>query len=61
MDADINVFDLNDIKVNADYVYPVRPSEGMFYVLVAGTPVVENGKLLLDAAPGQPIRRALQN
>ena len=57
MDADILVFDLNDIKVNADYVNPVRPSEGMSYVLVMGTPVVENGKLLLDAAPGRPIRR----
>ena len=61
MDADINVFDLNDIKVNADYVNSVRPSEGMSYVLVAGTPVIENGTLLLDAAPGQPIRREVQN
>jgi N-acyl-D-aspartate/D-glutamate deacylase len=61
MDADILVFDLDDIKVNADYVNPVRPSEGMSYVLVMGTPVVANGELLLDAAPGQPIRRAVQN
>ena len=57
MDADILVFDLNDIKVNASYVNPVRASEGMSHVLVMGTPVVENGKLLLDAAPGRPIRR----
>ena len=60
MDADILVFDLKDIKVNADYVYSVRPSEGMSYVLVMGTPVIENGKLLLDAAPGKPIRRDVQ-
>ena len=60
MDADILVFDLKDIKVNASYVNPVRASEGMSYVLVMGTPVVENGKLLLDAAPGRPIRRDVQ-
>ena len=61
MDADILVFDLDDIKVNADYVNSVRPSEGMSYVLVRGTPVIANGELLLDAAPGQPIRRDVQN
>ena len=61
MDADIIVFDLDDIKVNADYEFSVRPSEGMSYVLVMGTPVIANGKLLLDAAPGQPIRRDIQN
>ena len=61
MDADILVFDLKDIKVNADYMNPVRPSEGMSYVLVNGTQVIENGKLLLDAAPGKPIRRDVQN
>ena len=61
MDADILVFDLNDIKVNADYVNSVRASEGMSYVLVNGKPVIENGKLLLDAAPGKPIRRDVQN
>ena len=60
MDADILVFDLKDIKVNASYVNPVRASEGMSYVLVMGTPIVENGKLLLDAAPGRPIRRDVQ-
>ena len=60
MDADILVFDLNDIKVNASYVNPVRASEGMSYVLVMGTPVVEDGKLLLGAAPGRPIRRDVQ-
>ena len=61
MDADILVFDLNDIKVNADYVNSVRPSEGMSYVLVMGTPVIANGELLLNAAPGQPIRRDVQD
>ena len=61
MDADILVFDLNDIKVNADYVNSVRASEGMSYVLVNGKPVIENGKLLLDAAHGKPIRRDVQN
>jgi N-acyl-D-aspartate/D-glutamate deacylase len=57
MDADIAVFDLNHIKVNATYLEPYRPSEGMTYVLVMGTPIIENGKLLLDASPGLAIRR----
>ncbi len=61
MDADILVFNLDDIKVNADYVNAVRASEGMSYVLVMGTPVIANGELLLDAAPGLPIRRDQQN
>ena len=57
MDADIVVFDLNDIKVNANYAEPYHPSEGMSYVLVMGTPVIENGEMLLNASPGLPIRR----
>ena len=57
MDADIAVFDLNDIKVNATYLEPYHPSEGMAYVLVMGTPIIENGNLLLDASPGLAIRR----
>jgi N-acyl-D-glutamate deacylase len=60
MAADIAVFDLNDIKVNANYLEPYHPSEGMAYVLVMGTPIIENGKLLLDASPGMPIRRNIK-
>ncbi len=58
MDADIAVFDLNDIKVNATYLEPYHPSQGMTYVLIMGTPIIENGKLLLDASPGLAIRRS---
>lgn len=57
MDADIAIFDLNDIKVNATYLEPYHPSEGMSYVLIMGTSIIENGELLLDASPGLPIRR----
>ena len=60
MDADILVFDLNDIKVNATYLEPCHPSEGMSHVLVMGTPIVENGELLLDVAAGKPIRNPIQ-
>ncbi|WP_276388357.1 amidohydrolase family protein [Eudoraea chungangensis] len=58
MDADVLVFDLNAIKVNANYIKPYLASEGMSTVLVMGTPVIENGELLLDAAPGQAIRNS---
>ncbi len=57
MAADIMVFDLNDVKANASYVNPVRASEAMSHVLVMSKPVIENGELLQDAAPGQPIRK----
>jgi hypothetical protein len=33
----------------------------MTYVLVMGTPIIENGKLLLDASPGLAIRRDAMN
>ncbi|GGZ74426.1 D-glutamate deacylase [Algibacter mikhailovii] len=59
MDADILVFDLKEIKVNATYVDPCRASEGMSHVLVMGSPVVENGVLLLDTPPALPIRNAV--
>ncbi len=59
MDADILVFDLKNIKANATYLEPYHPSEGMTFVLVNGSPVVENGKLLLDAAPGKAIRNVI--
>lgn len=41
--ADINVFDLNELKINATFSDVCRYSSGMHYVLVNGTPVLANG------------------
>lgn len=42
--ADINVFDLNELKVNATFQKLNRYSTGMDYVIVNGVPVIENGE-----------------
>ena len=42
--ADINVFDLNALKINSTFADPCKYSEGMDYVIVNGTPVIANGQ-----------------
>jgi N-acyl-D-glutamate deacylase len=59
MDADILVFDPETIRDVGTYEDPNHPAEGVQTVLVNGEPVVAQGELVLDAAPGQPIRRPL--
>jgi N-acyl-D-aspartate/D-glutamate deacylase len=55
-DADLAIFDLATVADRATYAAPTLPSAGFRYVLVNGTPVVRDGKLL-DVAPGVAIRR----
>jgi len=59
MDADIVVFDPETIRDVGTYEDPNHPAEGVQTLLVNGEPVVADGTLVLDAAPGQPIRRAV--
>ncbi len=56
-DADIIVFDLDKVEDRATYVDPTLTSAGMSYVIVNGTPVIDNGVLDTKARPGKPIRR----
>ena len=42
--ADINVFNIHDLKVNATFTEPRRYSTGMDYVIVNGTPVIAKGE-----------------
>jgi len=58
MDADIVVFDPETIRDVGTYEKPNQPAEGVQSVLVNGELIVSQGELILDAAPGQPIRRA---
>ncbi len=42
--ADINVFDINELKVNSTFAEPCKYSTGMDYVFVNGKPVIANGE-----------------
>ena len=55
-DADITVFDAKRVIDRATYENPAQYSEGFRYVMVGGTFVVREGKLLEGVAPGSAIR-----
>ena len=57
MDADIVVFDPETVADVGTYEEPNHPAVGVQTVLVHGEAVVSGGELVLDAAPGRPIRR----
>ena len=53
--ADINVFNLDELKVNGDFVSPNKYSTGMDYVIVNGVPVIAKGTHTL-ARSGKVLR-----
>ena len=55
--ADVVIFDPETVKDVATFDDPNRLSEGMDFVLVNGTPVIENGKMT-GALPGKVLRGA---
>jgi dihydroorotase len=56
-DADITVFDPARVIDKATFENPAQNSEGIPYVLVNGTLVVNHGELVEGIAPGEPVRR----
>ena len=54
-DADIVVFDANRISDRATFQKPMEPSVGVEYLLVAGTVVVNAGKIVPDVFPGRAL------
>lgn len=56
-DADITVFDPARVTDRATFENPAQYSDGIPYVLVNGVPVVRNGKLVENVAPGKGIKR----
>ena len=54
-DADIVVFDANTISDRATFEKPMEPSVGVRYLVVGGTLVVDEGKLVPDVFPGRAI------
>ncbi len=63
MVADITIFDPETVKDNATYTAGENglPSTGIPYVLVNGTIVVKDSKVLKGVNPGQPIRYAVES
>ena len=53
--ADLAIFDPNRVQDKATYQNPAQYSEGITHVLVNGTLVVENEKLVEGVFPGQPV------
>lgn len=58
MVADITIFDAEKVTDNATYEKGTLPSTGIPYVIVKGTIVVKDSKVLEGVYPGQPIRFA---
>ncbi len=55
-DADIVVLDPATLTDRATYSDPTRPSRGIRYLFVHGTPVVHAGEIVTEALPGRPVR-----
>ncbi len=61
MDADIVVFDPETVTDNSTMANGALPSTGIPYVIVNGTVVVKDSKVLKGVNPGQPIRLPVMN
>lgn len=55
-DADIVVFDPDEIGEQATFQHMNRPARGIHDLLINGQPVIAGGALVIDARPGRPIR-----
>ena len=54
-DADIVIFDPQTIADRATFQKPMEPSVGVHYLLVGGTSLIDEEKLVPDIYPGRPI------
>jgi N-acyl-D-aspartate/D-glutamate deacylase len=54
-DADIVVFDPKIVADRSTYAAPREPSVGMKYVLVGGTVLIDQAKLVPNTFPGKPL------
>jgi N-acyl-D-aspartate/D-glutamate deacylase len=54
-DADIVIFDPQTIADSSTFEKPMEPSVGVHYLLVAGTPVIDEEKLVDNVFPGQAL------
>jgi cytosine/adenosine deaminase-related metal-dependent hydrolase len=56
MVADITILDPNTVRDNSTYAKGTLPTTGIPFVIVNGTVVVRDSRVLQDVNPGQPIR-----
>ncbi len=61
MIADITIIDPDTVTDNATYAKGTLPTTGIPYVIVNGTIVVSDSKVLKDVNPGRPIRFAVES
>lgn len=54
-DADIVVFDPGTIADRSTFEKPMEPSVGVRYLLVGGTALIEDGKMVPDVYPGKAV------
>jgi len=54
-DADIVIFDPQVIADRSTFEKPMEPSVGVHYLLVGGTPLIDEGKLVPDVFPGRAL------
>lgn len=54
-DADIVVFDPRTVVDRSTYQAPMEASAGMQFVIVGGTVLIDQGKLVPDTFPGKPL------
>jgi N-acyl-D-aspartate/D-glutamate deacylase len=54
-DADIVVFDAGTISDRSTFEKPMEPSVGVRYLVVGGTIVVAEGKIVPDVSPGRAL------
>jgi N-acyl-D-aspartate/D-glutamate deacylase len=54
-DADIVVFDPATIGDRSTFQKPMEPSVGVHYLLVQGTLVIDDGKIVPDEFPGRAL------
>ena len=59
-DADIVVFDYDNLTDRAEFKAMNRPADGMKHVLVNGEAVISDGALVTTARPGRPVRRPVK-
>jgi len=53
MDADITIFDPENVQDRASYRDPYREATGLIHIVVNGTVIVRNAKLVPDTYPGK--------
>jgi N-acyl-D-aspartate/D-glutamate deacylase len=54
-DADIAVFDPGTISDRSTFTKPMEPSTGVHYLVVGGTLLIDQGKLVPDIFPGRAL------